>query len=40
MVQPLPDKPEEKLAELTKGFEFSRKSREKASKFLISQAKN
>lgn len=40
IVQPLPDKPEEKLAELTKGFEFNRKAREKASRFLISQAKH
>jgi len=40
LVQPLPDKPEEKLAELTKGIEFSREARRKASKFLISQAKH
>jgi len=39
LVQPLPDKPEEKLAELTKSFEFNRQARRKASKFLISQAK-
>ncbi|KPV65527.1 MAG: hypothetical protein AOA65_0035 [Candidatus Bathyarchaeota archaeon BA1] len=36
----MPDKPEEKLAELTKGVEFSRKARRKTSKFLISQAKH
>jgi len=40
LVQPLPDKPEEKLAELTKGIEFNRKARRKAFKFLISQAKH
>ena len=39
LVQPLPDKPEEKLAELTKGVKFGRKARRKASKFLVSQAK-
>ena len=40
LVQPLPDKPEEKLAELTKGVEFSRQARRKASKFLVSQVKH
>jgi len=40
IVQPLPDKPEEKLSELTKGIEFNRKAREKASKFIIAQAKH
>jgi len=40
LVQPLPDKPEEKLAELTKGIEFGRKTRRKASEFLLSQAKH
>jgi len=40
LVQPLPDKPEAKLAELTEGIEFNRKARRKASKFLISQAKH
>jgi len=40
LVQPLPDKPEEKLAELTRGVEFSRQARRKASKFLVSQAKS
>ncbi|MEM2994763.1 MAG: AbrB/MazE/SpoVT family DNA-binding domain-containing protein [Candidatus Bathyarchaeia archaeon] len=38
LVQPLPDNPGKKLAELTKGIEFNRKARIKASKFLISQA--
>jgi bifunctional DNA-binding transcriptional regulator/antitoxin component of YhaV-PrlF toxin-antitoxin module len=37
LVQPLPDNPEEKLAELTKSMEFNRKARRKASKFLLSQ---
>jgi len=40
LVQPLPDKPEEKLAELTKGIRFTREARRKASKFLVSQAKH
>ncbi len=40
LVQPLPDKPEKKLAELTKDIEFGRKAREKASKFLISQVRH
>ena len=39
IIQPLPEKPEEKLEELTKGIIFNREAREKASKFLISQAK-
>ena len=39
LVQPLPDKPEEKLAELTRDVEFSGEARRKASKFLISQGK-
>jgi len=39
LVQPLPDDPEEKLAELTEGFEFNRKARERASKFLLSRAR-
>jgi len=40
LVQPLPEKPEEKLAELTKGVEFNRQTRRKASRFLISQIKH
>jgi len=39
IVQPLPDKPEEKLAALTRDIKFGRKARRKASKFLVSQAK-
>lgn len=39
LVQPLPENPEEKLAELTKDIVFNRKTRRKASKYLISQAK-
>ena len=39
LVQPLRDKPEEKLAGLTKCIEFNKKARRKASEFLISQAK-
>jgi len=38
LVQPLPEKPEEKMAQLTKGVVFDREARRKASKFLISQA--
>ena len=38
LVQPLPEKPEEKLAQLTKGVIFDREARRKSSKFLISQA--
>lgn len=40
LIQPLPQKPEERLEELTKGIIFNRDAREKASKFLISQAKS
>ncbi len=40
LVQPLPEKPEEKLAQLTKDVVFNRKARRKASKFLITQLKN
>ena len=39
IVQPLPEKPEEELAKLTKEIVFDREARKKASKFLISQAK-
>lgn len=39
-VPPHPEKSEEKLAELTRGIEFSRETRRRASKFLISQAKH
>jgi len=39
VVQPLPEKPEEELAKLTKEVVFDRAARKKASKFLISQAK-
>ncbi|MBS7656863.1 MAG: hypothetical protein QXI71_03370 [Candidatus Bathyarchaeia archaeon] len=39
LVQPLPDKPDEKLAELTKNIEFNRKNRKKASELIILQAK-
>lgn len=39
IVQPLPEKPEEELAKLTQEIVFDRESRRKASKFLISQAK-
>ena len=35
LVQPLPEKPEEKLAQLTKDIVFNRKARRKASKSLI-----
>jgi len=40
IVQPLPDNPEEKLAELTKSIDFNKKVRQKASEFLISQTKH
>jgi len=40
IVHPLPDNPEEKLAELTKGIDFNRKVRQKASEFLISRTKH
>ena len=40
LVQPLPEKPEEKLAQLTKDIVFNRKARRKASKFLITQLKS
>jgi len=39
LVQPLSDKPEEELAELTKDVVFDREARMKASKLLISQTK-
>jgi len=39
LVQPLPEKPEEKLAELTKSLIFDRETRKKGSGFLVSQAK-
>jgi len=39
LVQPLSDKPEEELAELTKDVVFDRNARMKASKLLISQTK-
>jgi len=39
LVQPLPNKPDEKLAELTRGIEFNRKTRRKASNLLLLQAK-
>lgn len=39
IVQPLPEKTEERLAELTKGIIFNREARRKASEFLVSQAK-
>jgi len=39
LVQPLSDKPEEELAELTKDILFDREARMKASKLLISQTK-
>lgn len=39
VVQPLPEKPEEELAKLTKEIVFDREARKKASKFLISQSK-
>jgi len=40
IVQPLPDNPEKKLAELTKSIDFNKKVRQKASEFLISQTKH
>jgi len=39
LVQPLSDKPEEELAELTKDVIFDRDARTKASKLLISHVK-
>ncbi len=39
LVQPLSERPDEKLAELTRDIEFNRKTRRKASKLLILQAK-
>lgn len=39
LVQPLPEKPEEKLAELTKDLIFDREARKKGFRFLVSQAK-
>ncbi len=39
IVQPLPEKPEEELAKLMKEIVFDREARKKASKLLISQAK-
>jgi bifunctional DNA-binding transcriptional regulator/antitoxin component of YhaV-PrlF toxin-antitoxin module len=39
LVQPLPENPEERLSKLTKGIIFNRNARKKASKYLISQAK-
>jgi bifunctional DNA-binding transcriptional regulator/antitoxin component of YhaV-PrlF toxin-antitoxin module len=39
IIQPLPEKPEEKLNELTKGIVFNRNARKKASKFLTSKQK-
>jgi len=39
IVQPLPEKPEEELAKLTREIVFDREARKKASKSLISQAK-
>jgi len=39
LVQPLYDKPEEELAELTRDVVFDREARMKASKLLISQTK-
>jgi len=39
LVHPLSDRPEEELAELTKDVVFDRDARTKASKLLISQAK-
>lgn len=39
LVQPLPQRPEKRLAELTKGIVFSRASRKRASHLLMSQAK-
>jgi len=39
LIQPLPEKPEERLDELMGNMVFNREAREKASKFLISQAR-
>jgi bifunctional DNA-binding transcriptional regulator/antitoxin component of YhaV-PrlF toxin-antitoxin module len=39
LVQPLPENPEEKLSELTRGIVFNRNARKKASKYLIAQSK-
>jgi len=39
LIQPLPERPEERLDELTRNTVFNREAREKASKFLISQAR-
>jgi len=39
LVQPLPEKPEEKLGELIGDIAFDRRARSEASKLLISQAK-
>jgi bifunctional DNA-binding transcriptional regulator/antitoxin component of YhaV-PrlF toxin-antitoxin module len=39
LIQPLSENPEKRLTELTKNMIFDKRTRKKASRFLISQAK-